>query len=225
MTRAATRAVTRAATRAAPNLPLSDLSLAIFEAANRVLLPRSYFLQRQRLWHTAWHACSFDLGVPALAGERVSVVCVEFEESNDDARERGKALESLNSIVRQREVDDIDESSLCVPTDIDYRQLRFVTIRFHIDHEAYVPWHPTPTVPPHNRRPIILLRYRDHDSRRVPAFAIYGPHHSLSKPWLVNFRVLLFSVTARTTWSDAPSGISASISSVTMTSAPSCADR
>ena len=31
--------------------------------------------------------------------------------------------------------------------------------------------------------------------------------YSFSKPWLVNFRVRLFSVTVRTTWSDAPEGM------------------
>ena len=44
--------------------------------------------------------------------------------------------------------------------------------------------------------------------------------YSLSNPWLVNFSVRLFSVTVRTTWSGAPAGISASISSVTVTFAP-----
>ena len=44
--------------------------------------------------------------------------------------------------------------------------------------------------------------------------------YSFSKPWLVNFRVRLFSVTVRTTWSEAPEGISASTSSVTVTFAP-----
>jgi len=44
--------------------------------------------------------------------------------------------------------------------------------------------------------------------------------YSLSNPWLVNFKVRLFSVTARTTFSGAPSGISASISNVTRTDEP-----
>jgi hypothetical protein len=37
--------------------------------------------------------------------------------------------------------------------------------------------------------------------------------YSVSKPWLVNLSVRLFSVTVRTTWSGAPDGISASTSS------------
>src|SRR6266498_4389650 len=55
-----------------------------------------------------------------------------------------------------------------------------------------------------------------------------GPHlslntannYSFSNPWLLNFSVRPFSVTVRTTCSDAPSGILASISSVTVTFAP-----
>jgi hypothetical protein len=38
--------------------------------------------------------------------------------------------------------------------------------------------------------------------------------------WLVNLSIRLFSVTVRTTWGDAPVGIMASISSVTVTSDP-----
>ena len=45
-------------------------------------------------------------------------------------------------------------------------------------------------------------------------------HYALSNPWLVNLRVRLFSVTIRTTLSGTPSGISASISSVTRTEDP-----
>ena len=45
-------------------------------------------------------------------------------------------------------------------------------------------------------------------------------NYSFSKPWLVNFRVRLFSVTVRTSWSDAPCGSLASISMVTVTSEP-----
>ena len=44
--------------------------------------------------------------------------------------------------------------------------------------------------------------------------------HFSQFPWLVNFRVRLFSVTVRTTLSGAPAGISASISSVTRTEEP-----
>ena len=46
-----------------------------------------------------------------------------------------------------------------------------------------------------------------------------------SNPWLANLRVRLFSVTVLTTFSGAPSGISASISRVTMTSAPTRPER
>lgn len=44
--------------------------------------------------------------------------------------------------------------------------------------------------------------------------------HSASKPWVVNFRVRLFSVTVRTICSEAPFGSRASISSVIVNSAP-----
>jgi len=44
--------------------------------------------------------------------------------------------------------------------------------------------------------------------------------YSLSNPELSNFNVRQFSVTVRTTLSGAPEGISASISSVTVTLAP-----
>lgn len=47
-----------------------------------------------------------------------------------------------------------------------------------------------------------------------------GGVYSFSKPWLVNFSVRLFSVTVRTSWSEAPCGRVASISMVTVTSAP-----
>ena len=49
--------------------------------------------------------------------------------------------------------------------------------------------------------------------------------YSVSKPWLVNLSVRLFSVTVRTTWSGAPDGMSAVISSVTVTFAPTRLDR
>ncbi len=45
------------------------------------------------------------------------------------------------------------------------------------------------------------------------------------KPWLVNFRVRLFSATVRTTWSGATVGTSASMSSVTRTLAPTKPER
>src|SRR4051794_5361481 len=45
-------------------------------------------------------------------------------------------------------------------------------------------------------------------------------HYSLSKPWVVNFSVRLFSVTVRTTLSGVPFGISASNSRVTVTVEP-----
>jgi hypothetical protein len=47
--------------------------------------------------------------------------------------------------------------------------------------------------------------------------------HSFSKPAVVNFSVRAFSVTARTTFSEAPDGISASISRVAFTFAPTIA--
>ena len=47
-----------------------------------------------------------------------------------------------------------------------------------------------------------------------------APNHSSSNPCDVNFSVRLFSVTGRTAFSGAPPGILASISSVTVTSAP-----
>lgn len=50
-------------------------------------------------------------------------------------------------------------------------------------------------------------------------------NYSFSNPWLVNFKVRLFSVTVRTTLSGAPSGILASISMVTVTLAPTRPDR
>jgi hypothetical protein len=49
--------------------------------------------------------------------------------------------------------------------------------------------------------------------------------YSFSNPRLVNFSVRLFSVTVRTTWSGAPDGISAWISSVTVTFAPTRPER
>jgi hypothetical protein len=49
--------------------------------------------------------------------------------------------------------------------------------------------------------------------------------YSVSNPWLVNFRVLPFSVTVRTICSEAPFGSDASISRVTVTSAPTCPAR
>ena len=51
-----------------------------------------------------------------------------------------------------------------------------------------------------------------------------APPYDSSKPWLPNFRVRLFSVTVRTTLSGAPPGISAAISIVTVTRAPTRAD-
>jgi hypothetical protein len=55
--------------------------------------------------------------------------------------------------------------------------------------------------------------------------ALASDLHSVSKPLLENFRVRLFSVTVRTTWSGAPSGISASISNVTRTDDPTSPTR
>ena len=49
--------------------------------------------------------------------------------------------------------------------------------------------------------------------------------YSSSKPWDVNLRVRPFSVTVRTTWSGAPSGMCAAMSSVTSTCAPRRATR
>lgn len=54
----------------------------------------------------------------------------------------------------------------------------------------------------------------------VIGFCLFTRRYSFSKPWLVNFSVRLFSVTVRTTFSGAPEGISASISSVTFTVEP-----
>jgi len=49
--------------------------------------------------------------------------------------------------------------------------------------------------------------------------------YSLSNPWLVNFKVLLFSVTVLTTLSGTPFGSDALISRVTDTSEPINATR
>jgi hypothetical protein len=59
------------------------------------------------------------------------------------------------------------------------------------------------------------LRYVSLQGMKILCHA--GSSHSVSNPWLVNLSVRLFSVTMRTTFSGAPSGTVASISSVTVT--------
>ena len=56
-------------------------------------------------------------------------------------------------------------------------------------------------------------------------FEIFCPDHSFSNTMLSNFNTRLFSVTVRTTWSGAPSGISASTSRVMVTFAPTRPDK
>ena len=51
------------------------------------------------------------------------------------------------------------------------------------------------------------------------------PPYSLSKPLSSNFKVRLFSVTIRTTCSGVPSGMSTSISRVSLTLAPITPDK
>ena len=55
---------------------------------------------------------------------------------------------------------------------------------------------------------------------RILNIQVEDPDHSSSNPWLVNLSVRAFSVTVRTTLSGTPEGTSASISSVTVTFAP-----
>jgi hypothetical protein len=86
--------------------------------------------------------------------------------------------------------------------------LRFVSARLRQPPDI------TQTLRYSESRPSIKNQWGNQKERTIPIA------HSVSNPWLSNFSVRLFSVTVRTSWSVAPLGSRASISIVTVISAP-----
>ena len=145
-------------------------------------------------------------------------------------------LERLNHRKTNRSLTRLAQRSLALQPDNSLSTPRLtlsvgssISITLHAATQARRLWF----LPPWDFLPSNEGHPMDHDSdssghtdpRPDHVLSSVATGYSFSNPWFLNFRVRLFSVTVRTTVSGAPSGIFASISSVTVTFAPTSPER